>query len=102
MTTIRSCAARLIELLDKVGDDVLAEEDAINQVMQELLALPGLDTMVATPARNASDSGLGSPPGLAAAGSLRSPNTSGAGTCQPRASRGSVPFWRRSSSSRAA
>ena len=59
MTTIRSCAIRLIELLDKVGDDVLAEEDAINEVMQELLALPGLDTMVATPARNASDSGLG-------------------------------------------
>jgi hypothetical protein len=59
MTTIRSCAGRLLELLDKVGDDVLAEEAAINEVMQELLALPGLDTISANPVRDASHGGLG-------------------------------------------
>ena len=50
--TIRTCATRLIELLDKVGDDVLAEEDALNEAMQELLAIPGLDTLPANPVRD--------------------------------------------------
>lgn len=57
--TIRSCAARLIELLDRVGDDVLAEEDALNETMQSLLALPGLDTMAANPVRDAATGPLG-------------------------------------------
>lgn len=57
--SIRRCALRIIELLDKVGDDVLAEEGAINEALGELLEIPGLDTMVATPARSASDAGLG-------------------------------------------
>ena len=57
--SIRECAARIIELLDKVGDDVLAEEAAINDAMRDLLALPGLDTVVAHPARNNQDAALG-------------------------------------------
>ena len=57
--TIRDCAARIIELLDKVGHDVLAEEAAINDAMRDLLALPGLDTMVANPARSDRNAGLG-------------------------------------------
>jgi predicted metal-dependent enzyme (double-stranded beta helix superfamily) len=57
--TIRTCADRIIELLDKVGDDVAAEADAINDAMRDLLALPGLDTMVANPSRNDPHSGLG-------------------------------------------
>jgi predicted metal-dependent enzyme (double-stranded beta helix superfamily) len=57
--SIRECAARIIELLDKVGDDVLAEEDAINAAMRDLLAIPGLDTMIVNPVRNNTESGLG-------------------------------------------
>lgn len=57
--SIRECAARIIELLDKVDDDVLAEEHAINDAMRDLLALPGLDTMVANPTRSPQHAGLG-------------------------------------------
>ncbi len=57
--SIRACAHQLIELVDKVGDDVRAKEDAINDAMRELLALPGLDTMVATPVRADMHSGIG-------------------------------------------
>ena len=57
--SIRACAHQLIELVDKVGNDVLAEEAAINDAMRELLALPALDTMVATPVRADTHSGIG-------------------------------------------
>lgn len=46
---VRSCALQLIDILDEVGDDVLSREKEITAVMHELLAVPGLDTIVASP-----------------------------------------------------
>jgi predicted metal-dependent enzyme (double-stranded beta helix superfamily) len=46
---VRECAGRLLEILDDVGDDVLRREKDIVAVMEDLLALPGLDTVVASP-----------------------------------------------------
>ena len=46
---VRSCAQQLIEILDEVGNDVLTKEKEITAVMQELLAIPGLDTVSASP-----------------------------------------------------
>jgi predicted metal-dependent enzyme (double-stranded beta helix superfamily) len=47
--TMRSCALRIIELLDEVGDDVLAKEKELTRAVEDVLALPDLDTIVATP-----------------------------------------------------
>ncbi len=46
---VRDCAGRLLEILDDVGDDVARREKDIVAVMEDLLALPGLDTVVASP-----------------------------------------------------
>jgi len=46
---VRDCAGRLLEILDDVGDDVLRREKDIVAVMEDLLALRGLDTVVASP-----------------------------------------------------
>jgi predicted metal-dependent enzyme (double-stranded beta helix superfamily) len=46
---VRECAGRLLEILDDVGDDVARREKDIVAVMEDLLALPGLDTVVASP-----------------------------------------------------
>jgi predicted metal-dependent enzyme (double-stranded beta helix superfamily) len=46
---VRECAQRLLEILDDVGDDVARREKDIVAVMEDLLALPGLDTLVASP-----------------------------------------------------
>ena len=48
--TVRDCAARIIDLLDEVGDDVLAKEKELTRAVEDLLALPNLDTVVANPA----------------------------------------------------
>lgn len=48
-TTMRDAAGRLIELLDEVGDDVLAREKELAVALGEILALPDLDTVVANP-----------------------------------------------------
>lgn len=50
VTTMRTYAGRLIELLDEVGDDVLAAEKELTAVLADILAMPGLDTVNATPA----------------------------------------------------
>ena len=46
---VREHASELIALLDDVGDDVLRKEKEIIAVMQSLLAVPGLDTVLANP-----------------------------------------------------
>ena len=38
--TVRDCALRLIELLEKVGDDVLAKQKELAEAIGDLLALP--------------------------------------------------------------
>jgi hypothetical protein len=48
-SAVRDCAGRLLEILDDVGDDVARREKDIVAVMEDLLALPGLDTVVASP-----------------------------------------------------
>lgn len=49
MRQVRESVLRLIELLDAVGDDICEREKEITAVMQELLALPGLDEVTANP-----------------------------------------------------
>jgi predicted metal-dependent enzyme (double-stranded beta helix superfamily) len=46
---VRHGAAQLLEILDDVGDDLLRREKDIVAVLQELLALPGLEAVVAHP-----------------------------------------------------
>jgi predicted metal-dependent enzyme (double-stranded beta helix superfamily) len=46
---IRDGAMRLIEVLDEVGDDICSREKEITAVMQDLLAVPGLDEITANP-----------------------------------------------------
>lgn len=48
-TAIRDCAGRFLEVLDDVGDDVLRREKDLAIIMGDLLALDGLDTVVASP-----------------------------------------------------
>ena len=48
-STVRECALRIIELLDKVGDDVLAKERELAEAVRNVLALPDLDTVNANP-----------------------------------------------------
>jgi predicted metal-dependent enzyme (double-stranded beta helix superfamily) len=54
---VRHCAVQLLEILDDVGDDLLRREKDIVAVMEDLLALPGLDTVVANPTWTATESG---------------------------------------------
>jgi predicted metal-dependent enzyme (double-stranded beta helix superfamily) len=49
MRQVRESVGRLIELLDEVGDDIRSREKEITAVMQDLLALPGLDEVAANP-----------------------------------------------------
>ena len=46
---VREHATELLALLDDVGDDVLRKEKEIIAVMQSLLAVDGLDTVLANP-----------------------------------------------------
>ncbi len=46
---VRDCAGRLLEDLDDVGDDVQAREKDLVAVLEDLMALPGLDAVPATP-----------------------------------------------------
>jgi predicted metal-dependent enzyme (double-stranded beta helix superfamily) len=55
--TMRSCAQRIIELLDEVGDDVLAKEKELTRAVEDVLALADLDTVVATPVWTDADEG---------------------------------------------
>lgn len=49
LSTVRASAGCLIEILDDVGDDIVAHEKEIRAVMRDLLAIPGLDTVNANP-----------------------------------------------------
>jgi predicted metal-dependent enzyme (double-stranded beta helix superfamily) len=49
MKQVRQSVQRLIELLDEVGDDICSGAKEITAVMQDLLALPGLDDVNANP-----------------------------------------------------
>jgi predicted metal-dependent enzyme (double-stranded beta helix superfamily) len=49
MTQVRASVLRLIALLDEVGDDICGREKEITAVMQDLLAVPGLDDVIANP-----------------------------------------------------
>lgn len=53
-TTVRDCALRLIELLDKVGDDVLVKEKELAEAVGHLLAVPDFETVNADPSPTAS------------------------------------------------
>ncbi len=53
---VREGAARLVEILDEVGDDILSAEKEITAVMADLLAVPGLDEVTASPSGKASPS----------------------------------------------
>ena len=53
--TLRDCALHLIELLDKVGDDVLAKEMELAEAVGNVLALPDLETVNANPSLTAID-----------------------------------------------
>jgi predicted metal-dependent enzyme (double-stranded beta helix superfamily) len=46
---MREAMQRLIATIDGANDDVLAVEKEIVGVMQDILAIPGLDTMIANP-----------------------------------------------------
>ena len=46
---VRQGALRLIEILDEVGDDICSAEKEIVEVMGDLLAIPGLDEVPASP-----------------------------------------------------
>jgi hypothetical protein len=48
-TAVRVHARQLIEVLDEIGDDVLRKEKEIISIMQSLLAVPGLDKVLANP-----------------------------------------------------
>jgi predicted metal-dependent enzyme (double-stranded beta helix superfamily) len=47
---VRTAAGRLLDVLDRVGDDVLAAEGEIEAIMKELLLVEWLDDVDATPA----------------------------------------------------
>jgi predicted metal-dependent enzyme (double-stranded beta helix superfamily) len=49
MRQVREAALRLIEILDEIGDDICSREKEIVAVMQDLLAVPGLDEVTANP-----------------------------------------------------
>jgi predicted metal-dependent enzyme (double-stranded beta helix superfamily) len=49
MNPVRESVSRLIDLLDEVGDDICSREKEITAVMQDLLAVPGLDEVTANP-----------------------------------------------------
>jgi predicted metal-dependent enzyme (double-stranded beta helix superfamily) len=59
-TTVRDCALRLIELLDKVGDDVLAKEKELAEAVGNVLALPDLEIVNANPSPTAIEPGQAS------------------------------------------
>jgi predicted metal-dependent enzyme (double-stranded beta helix superfamily) len=48
--SLRALTQRLIDVLDDAGDDVVRRADDLIAVTTEILALPGLDTVVANPA----------------------------------------------------
>jgi predicted metal-dependent enzyme (double-stranded beta helix superfamily) len=47
--SVRDAMTKLIAVLDAVGDDVASAEAEITAAMQDLMAIPGLDTALATP-----------------------------------------------------
>jgi predicted metal-dependent enzyme (double-stranded beta helix superfamily) len=49
MRQVRDAALRLIDVLDEVGDDICSREKEITAIMQDLLAVPGLDEVTANP-----------------------------------------------------
>jgi predicted metal-dependent enzyme (double-stranded beta helix superfamily) len=57
MRQVRESVLRLIELLDEVGDDIGKREMEITSVMQDLLAVPGLDEINANPTWTEAGSG---------------------------------------------
>jgi predicted metal-dependent enzyme (double-stranded beta helix superfamily) len=52
---VRTAATRLLDVLDRVGDDVLAAEGEIEAIMKELLVVEWLDDVNATPAGDDTD-----------------------------------------------
>ncbi|MCB0994318.1 MAG: hypothetical protein KDB21_04450 [Acidimicrobiales bacterium] len=52
-TSLRAVAGRLIEVLDECGDDVVSREADLADALRAVLALPGLDTVVANPVGDA-------------------------------------------------
>ena len=56
---VRACAGDLIEILDEVGDEILRQEKAIRAVLQDLLGVPGLDTVNANPTGSDLGSAMG-------------------------------------------
>ncbi len=57
MRKVRESVSRLIEVLDEVGNDICSREKEITAVMQDLLAIPGLDEVTANPTRTEAGSG---------------------------------------------
>jgi predicted metal-dependent enzyme (double-stranded beta helix superfamily) len=57
MRQVRDSVLRIIELLDEVGDDICSREKEITGVMQDLLAIPGLDEVAANPTWTEAGSG---------------------------------------------
>jgi predicted metal-dependent enzyme (double-stranded beta helix superfamily) len=53
---VRDGAVRLVEILDEVGDDICSAEKEITAVMADLLAIPGLDEITASPSGASSPS----------------------------------------------
>lgn len=60
MKQVREPVLRLIEVLDEVGDDILKREKEITSIMQDLLAVPGLDEINANPTWTEAGSGQAS------------------------------------------
>lgn len=54
-STLRACALYLIDVLDRVGDDVLAAEKELSEAVGFVLALPGLESVLANPAQTGVD-----------------------------------------------
>ena len=54
-SAVRTAATRLLEVLDRVGDDVGAAEGEIEAIMKELLLVEWLDDVDATPAAGDDD-----------------------------------------------
>ena len=54
-SSVRTAATRLLDVLDRVGDDVGAAEGEIEAIMKELLLVEWLDDVDATPAGNDAD-----------------------------------------------
>ena len=46
---VRACALGLVAVLDEVGDDLPSAAKEIQRLMEDLLAVPGLDRVVGTP-----------------------------------------------------